>query len=82
MDNGAAGLAMPVRPRRDNTGAMDVVSTDKVPAEEPYFAARPVKAIAARWGFTSAAHFSQAFRRAYGFSPGEFRRQCATVHAD
>ncbi|QXJ22578.1 helix-turn-helix domain-containing protein [Actinomadura graeca] len=45
-------------------------------------AARPIHAIAARWGFTSPAHFSQAFRGAYGLSPREFRRQHTTVHAD
>jgi AraC-like DNA-binding protein len=45
-------------------------------------AARPINAIAARWGFTSPAHFSQAFRSAYGLSPRQFRQQCATVHTD
>ncbi|WP_328616882.1 helix-turn-helix domain-containing protein [Amycolatopsis sp. NBC_00355] len=30
--------------------------------------------IAARWGFAGAAHFSQAFRGAYGLSPSRFRR--------
>jgi AraC-like DNA-binding protein len=45
-------------------------------------ALRPINAIAARWGFTSHAHFSQAFRNAYGLSPRQFRRQCTTVHPD
>jgi AraC-like DNA-binding protein len=49
---------------------------------DPRLATRPINAIAARWGFTSPAHFSQAFRSAYGLSPREFRRQCGTVHAD
>jgi AraC-like DNA-binding protein len=49
---------------------------------EPHLAARPINAIAARWGFTNSAHFSQAFRGAYGISPREFRRQSATVPAD
>ncbi|WP_228044830.1 helix-turn-helix domain-containing protein [Streptomyces ferrugineus] len=49
---------------------------------DPLPTARPIHAIAARWGFTSPAHFSQAFRKAYGLSPREFRRQCATVHTD
>jgi AraC-like DNA-binding protein len=34
---------------------------------------RPVSAIAARWGLTSAAHFSRAFRAAYGLAPTEYR---------
>ncbi|MGW0809955.1 helix-turn-helix domain-containing protein [Nonomuraea sp. NPDC002799] len=45
---------------------------------EPRLAARPIHAIAARWGFTSAAHFSQTFRHAYGLSPRQFRRQSMT----
>lgn len=48
----------------------------------PHLAARPINVIAARWGFTSAAHFSQAFRSAYGLSPREFRQQAATVRSD
>jgi AraC-like DNA-binding protein len=34
----------------------------------------PVSVIAARWGLPSAAHFSRAFRAAYGASPFEYRR--------
>lgn len=34
---------------------------------------RPIHAIAARWGFGSAAVFSRAFREAYGTSPTERR---------
>ena len=49
---------------------------------DPRLAARPIKAIAARSGFTSPAHFSQAFRGRYGLSPTEFRQQFATVRAD
>jgi AraC-like DNA-binding protein len=33
-----------------------------------------VSAVAARWGLTNAAHFSRAFRAAYGVSPVEYRR--------
>lgn len=33
----------------------------------------PVSTIAARWGFASAAHFSRAFRAAYGLPPAEYR---------
>jgi AraC-like DNA-binding protein len=43
---------------------------------DPRLAGRPIQAIAARWGFTGAAHFSQSFRNAYGVSPRQFRR-CA-----
>jgi AraC-like DNA-binding protein len=41
---------------------------------DPALRARPVSAIAARWGFTDAASFSRAFRRGFGIPPGEFRR--------
>jgi AraC-like DNA-binding protein len=41
---------------------------------DPSLAAVPVSAIAARWGLTSAGHFSRAFRAAYGASPVEYRR--------
>ncbi|MCX5117249.1 helix-turn-helix domain-containing protein [Micromonospora sp. NBC_00362] len=48
----------------------------------PQLGARPIHTIAAQWGFTSPAHFSQAFRSAYGLSPRQFREQCARVRAD
>lgn len=41
---------------------------------DPGRADRPVAGIAARWGFSSAAHFSRVFRDAYGMPPGAFRR--------
>jgi AraC-like DNA-binding protein len=41
---------------------------------DPSLADVPVSAIAARWGLTNAAHFSRAFRAAYGASPVEYRR--------
>ncbi|MFG3053670.1 helix-turn-helix domain-containing protein [Kitasatospora sp. NPDC048239] len=41
----------------------------------PELAHQPVHAIAARWGFGSAAVFSRAFREAYGLTPREHRRQ-------
>ncbi|MDG4830694.1 helix-turn-helix domain-containing protein [Solwaraspora sp. WMMD1047] len=44
---------------------------------DPLFVTRPIHAVAARWGFSSPAHFSQAFRGAYGLSPRQFRQQCA-----
>lgn len=40
---------------------------------EPGLNSRPVHAIGARWGFTSNAHFSRAFRTAYGMPPTEYR---------
>ncbi|NJP98443.1 helix-turn-helix domain-containing protein [Nonomuraea sp. FMUSA5-5] len=49
---------------------------------DPRLAAHPIHAIAARWGFSSPAHFSQTFRDAYGLSPREFRRQSETGYAD
>lgn len=39
----------------------------------PLYADRPVAAIAARWGFVDAAHFSRAFKTAYGQAPSELR---------
>ncbi|MFK4731596.1 helix-turn-helix domain-containing protein [Agromyces mediolanus] len=39
----------------------------------PLYADRPVAAIAARWGFVDAAHFSRAFKAAYGHAPSELR---------
>lgn len=39
----------------------------------PALADLPVSAIATRWGFTDAAHFSRSFRARYGASPRELR---------
>jgi AraC-like DNA-binding protein len=44
---------------------------------DPAFADEPIARIAMRWGFVSAAHFSRAFRAAYGASPSEVR--CGAV---
>ena len=41
---------------------------------DPLHAAQPVGAIAARWGFLDAAHFSRTFRDAFGVSPSDWRR--------
>ena len=41
---------------------------------DPVIADRTVSAIAARWGFTDAAHFSRVFKSSYGVSPSEIRR--------
>ena len=45
---------------------------------DPALAERRVIDIALTWGFSSAAHFSRAFRRKYGQSPLEFRKAVAT----
>ncbi|GAB2900057.1 helix-turn-helix domain-containing protein [Streptomyces deserti] len=42
---------------------------------DPLLRSRPVRAIAARWGFTDPARFSRAFRAAYGHSPKDYRQQ-------
>jgi len=39
------------------------------------FADRPVSAIAGRWGFTDASHFSRLFRGTFGEPPTEFRER-------
>ena len=36
-----------------------------------------IAAIAGRWGFVDATHFSRRFRQAYGVSPREWRHACA-----
>ncbi|MBO0832730.1 MAG: helix-turn-helix domain-containing protein [Actinobacteria bacterium] len=46
---------------------------------DPALTERPVAAVAARWGFTSAADFSRAFRAAHGMPPGEYRRSACIV---
>ncbi|QOV47393.1 helix-turn-helix domain-containing protein [Streptomyces chromofuscus] len=45
---------------------------------DPLLRSRSVRAIAARWGFSDPAHFSRAFRAAYGMSPGEYRHLVPT----
>lgn len=35
----------------------------------------PIHAIAARWGFTDAPHFTRAFTATYGLSPSDYRRR-------
>lgn len=41
---------------------------------DPALAAMPVAAVAARWGFIDAAHFSRAFKAEYGCPPSAMRR--------
>lgn len=40
---------------------------------DPAQLARPIHAIAARWGFCQPADFSRSFRHAYGLSPSDYR---------
>jgi AraC-like DNA-binding protein len=40
---------------------------------DPALATRPVRLVAARWGFRSEAHFNRTFRQTYGTPPGEWR---------
>jgi AraC-like DNA-binding protein len=41
---------------------------------DPMLAGTSVGAVAARWGFLDAAHFSRSFRDAFGISPTDWRR--------
>jgi AraC-like DNA-binding protein len=41
---------------------------------DPRLGQRPVHAVAARWGYVDAAHFSRAFHAAYGIGPLAFRQ--------
>lgn len=60
-------VAAYVRTRRLERCYLDL--TDAASAEVP------IAAIGARWGFKDAAHFSRAFKTAYGESPSEVRRR-------
>jgi AraC-like DNA-binding protein len=40
---------------------------------DPLQTGKPISSIAARWGFVDAAHFSRAFRDAYGQSPSSWK---------
>ncbi|WP_083364923.1 AraC-like ligand-binding domain-containing protein [Microterricola viridarii] len=46
---------------------------------DPVHTHRPVAAIAARWGFVDAAHFSRVFKAAYGVAPSELRARATTA---
>lgn len=48
---------------------------------DPALASRPVAAIAARWGFSSPADFSRAFRAMHGMPPAEYRRSARVVNS-
>ena len=62
-EHSVAGL---IRQRR-----LDRVRRDLL---DPALAGSAVAALAARWGFTSPAHFSRLFSGTYGLPPAEFRR--------
>ncbi len=49
---------------------------------DPRHRLRPVHAIATRWGFHDASHFSRAFRAAYGESPIEYRTRMLRSMSD
>ncbi|MFR9777168.1 helix-turn-helix domain-containing protein [Micromonospora sp. MS34] len=61
-DESVAGL---IRRRRLERCRRDLLN--------PLLADRPVHAVASRWGFRDPAHFSRAFRTAYGMSPRQLR---------
>jgi AraC-like DNA-binding protein len=46
---------------------------------DPALAARPVAAIAAKWGFSSPGDFSRAFRAVHGLPPAEYRMSARNV---
>jgi AraC-like DNA-binding protein len=48
---------------------------------DPELDARPVAAIAAKWGFSSASDFSRAFRAGHGLPPAEYRRSARAVNS-
>jgi AraC-like DNA-binding protein len=47
---------------------------------DPALSSRPVAAVAARWGFPSAADFSRAFRAVHGMPPAEYRRSARAAN--
>ncbi|MER7057238.1 helix-turn-helix domain-containing protein [Streptomyces sp. NPDC000351] len=57
-------------------GRLDAARRDLT---DPAHRAVPAGHVAVRWGFTSAAHFSRAFRDAHGVPPGEYRRRALEV---
>lgn len=55
-----------IRERRLERCRLDLV--------DPVLADRNISAVAAKWGFTDAAHFSRLFKATYGVSPSEVRQ--------
>ncbi|MFE6288163.1 AraC family transcriptional regulator [Streptomyces sp. NPDC057877] len=48
---------------------------------DPALSARPVQAIALRWGFPRPADFTRVFQAAYGVPPTEYRRLALPAHS-
>ena len=48
---------------------------------DPELAGRPIAAIAAKWGFSSASDFSRAFRAGHGLPPAQYRRSARVVNS-
>ncbi|RFU36603.1 helix-turn-helix domain-containing protein [Actinomadura logoneensis] len=65
FENEPEGVAESIRRRRLERCRADLAS--------PELRDRPVRAIAADWGFTNAAAFSRLFRVAYGIAPSDYR---------
>jgi AraC-like DNA-binding protein len=66
---------LPLSPSR-----LPLLTAVRIPATTG-LASRPVAAIAASWGFSSAADFSRAFRAAHGMPPGEYRRSARVANS-
>jgi AraC-like DNA-binding protein len=45
---------------------------------DPSLGNQSITDIAFRWGFSESSSFSRAFRRAFGISPRQFRKECRT----
>lgn len=65
--DGVAGL---IRRRRLDRCRRDLL--------DPALLDRPVSAVGAQWGFGDPAHFSRAFKSAYGLPPAAFRQEFAS----
>ena len=63
------GVAAYIQTRRLARAHADLADPGKAP--------RKIYEVAYRWGFVSEAHFSRAFRRAFGVTPGEVRLAAA-----
>jgi AraC-like DNA-binding protein len=86
LDPGSIARAMPISPgylhrlfAAENTTVCGTIRARRLERcrrdlLDPAFCDEPIARIAMRWGFVSPAHFSRAFRTAYGQSPSEARR--------
>jgi AraC-like DNA-binding protein len=68
-----ATVAESIRRRRLERSRKDLL--------DPALLRLPVEAVARRWGFEDAAHFSRAFSAAYGLPPGRFRATHSVLSA-